>query len=250
MRGLENKRVLVTGGAGGIGAATAKRFVDEGARVMVLDRDEVGCRRTREEIPELADAIKADVSDPQAVATAFTNVDDLWKGLDVLINNAGISTRHDFMEITADEWNEVMGVNLHGLFYVAQESARRMLTGGGGVILNMGSTNGLIGMPLYAAYNSSKAGVIELTKSMALELAPTIRVNAVCPGYIMTPMQQSEYTPEMLKVVEDKIPLGRHGKPEEIAALFTFLASDDAQYITGQTFVVDGGELAGGLASR
>jgi NAD(P)-dependent dehydrogenase (short-subunit alcohol dehydrogenase family) len=114
----------------------------------------------------------------------------------------------------------------------------------------MGSTNGIMGYPFYASYNASKAGVIELTKSMALELAPTIRVNAVCPGYILTPMQEAEYTPEMLRECENKIPLGRLGKPEEVAALFAFLASDEAKYITGQCIVIDGGEIAGGLASR
>jgi NAD(P)-dependent dehydrogenase (short-subunit alcohol dehydrogenase family) len=250
MQGLEEKRVLVTGGASGIGAATVKRFVEEGAIVAILDRDEVGCRRMQEEVPELAEVIHADVSDPIAVAAAFKGLDDIWQGLDVLINNAGISVRHDFLDIAPEEWREVMGVNLYGVVYVAQHAARRMLAGGGGVILNMGSTNGLVGLPSYADYNASKAGVIELTKSMALELAPTVRVNAVCPGYIMTPMQEAEYTPEMIQVLDGKIPLGRHGRPEEVAALFTFLASADAEYITGQAFVIDGGELAGGLASR
>jgi NAD(P)-dependent dehydrogenase (short-subunit alcohol dehydrogenase family) len=125
-----------------------------------------------------------------------------------------------------------------------------MLEGAGGVILNMGSTNGIVGYPFYASYNASKAGVIELTKSLALELAPTIRVNAVCPGYILTPMQEAEYTPEMLRDCERKVPLGRLGKPDEVAGLFAFLASDDAKYLTGQIFVIDGGEIAGGLASR
>ncbi|MBK5109223.1 MAG: SDR family oxidoreductase, partial [Anaerolineales bacterium] len=104
--------------------------------------------------------------------------------------------------------------------------------------------------PYYADYNASKAGVIELTRSMALELAPKVRVVAVCPGYVMTPMQEADYTPEMLAQVNQKIPLGRHAKPEEIAALFAFLCSDEAAYITGQIFVIDGGETAGGLASR
>ncbi len=121
---------------------------------------------------------------------------------------------------------------------------------GHGVILNMGSTNGLVGYPFYAAYNASKAGVIELTRSMALELAPRVRVNVVCPGYILTPMQEAEYTPEMLHACESKVPLGRLGKPEEVAALFAFLASDEAAFITGQIFVIDGGEIAGGLASQ
>ena len=148
-----------------------------------------------------------------------------------------------------EEWQKVININLNGLFYVAQQTTIRMKAEGG-VILNMGSTNGIMGYPFYASYNASKAGVIELTKSMALELAPTIRVNAVCPGYILTPMQETEYTPEMLRECENKIPLGRLGKPEEVAGLFAFLASDDAKYITGQCFVIDGGEIAGGLASR
>jgi NAD(P)-dependent dehydrogenase (short-subunit alcohol dehydrogenase family) len=250
MRGLQNKRVLITGGASGIGAATAARFIEEGARVVVLDRDDVARQRITRELPRLSGTIRADVSDFAAVARAFDELDALLQGLDVLINNAGISLRHSFLEITPDEWRRVLDVNLNGMFYVAQQAARRMLAGSGGVILNMGSTNGVVGCPFYADYNASKAGVIELTRSMALELAPTVRVNAICPGYILTPMQRAEYTPEMLHACESKIPLARLGQPEEVAALFAFLASDDAAFITGQSFVIDGGEIAGGLASQ
>jgi meso-butanediol dehydrogenase/(S,S)-butanediol dehydrogenase/diacetyl reductase len=250
MRGLKGKRVLITGGAGGIGTATAARFLEEGSRVVVLDRDEAALKRIRRELPALSGTIRADVSDPHDVARAFDELDDLLRGLDVLINNAGISVRHRFLDISPQEWRQVMAVNLDGVFFVAQQAARRMLAGNGGAILNMGSTNGLMGYPHYADYNASKAGVIELTRPMALELAPRVRVNAVCPGYILTPMQAAEYTLEMLRACESKIPLGRLGRPEDVAALFAFLASDDAAFITGHYFVIDGGEIVGGLASQ
>src|SRR5204863_5819606 len=143
-------------------------------------------------------------------------------GIDVLVANAGISIRHPFLELAPDEWRRVLAVNLDGTFHCAQEAARRMVAAeaDGGAILITASTNGLVGHPLYADYNASKAGVIELTKSMALELAPGVRVIAVCPGYVLTPMQEAEYTPTMLDAVNRKIPLGRHARPDEIAALF------------------------------
>jgi meso-butanediol dehydrogenase/(S,S)-butanediol dehydrogenase/diacetyl reductase len=250
MRGLKGRRVLITGGARGIGGATSARFLEEGARVIVLDRDSVALAAIRRDHPRLEGALEADVSDPESVAAAFRRLDGLWGGLDVLINNAGISIRHGFLDITDEEWRRVVRTNLDGVFFVAREAARRMAASSGGVILNMGSTNGLAGYHHYADYNSSKAGVIELTRSMALELAPKVRVNCICPGYILTPMQEAEYTPEMLRTCEAKIPLGRLGRPEDVAALFAFLASDEALFITGQSFVIDGGEIAGGLASQ
>ena len=250
MRGLIGKRVLVTGGASGIGAATAERFMDERARVVVIDRDEQQLNGFIKKHPKLERVIHADVSKPEEVASVFGALDDLFGGLDVLINNAGISLRHAFMEITPAEWQDVMDVNLNGVFYVAQQAARRMLASDGGVILNMGSTNGLRGYHYYADYNASKAGVIELTRSMALELAPNVRVNAVCPGFILTPMQAAEYTSDMIREFENKLPLRKLGTPADVAALFVFLASDEANFITGQHFVIDGGEIAGGLASQ
>lgn len=250
MRGLAGKRVLITGGVSGIGAATAARFLEEGAQVCVLDQDALGCARIRREMPRLAGAVEADVTNLQQVHEAFAEAVRLLGAVDVLINNAGISIRHAFLEITPAEWDRVLAVNLTGIFYVAQTAARHMIEKGGGVILNTASTNGLFGYPFYADYNASKAGVIELTRSMALELAPRVRVNAVAPGYVLTPMQRAEYTDEMLEEVNRKIPLRRHAKPEEVAALFAYLASEDAAFISGQVYTIDGAETAGGLASR
>ena len=250
MRGLGGKRVLVTGGASGIGAATCARFLQEGARVVVLDRDAAGRERIVRELPGLAGAVAADVADLDQVRRAFEETVRLVGGVDVLINNAGISIRHDFLDITPEEWHRVMAVNLTGVFHVAQTAARHMVERGSGVILMTASTNGIMGYPHYADYNATKAGVIALVKAMALELAPRVRVNAVAPGYVLTPMQRAEYTDAMLDEVNRKIPLRRHAKPEEIAALFAFLASDDAAFITGHVHIIDGAETTGGLASR
>jgi 3-oxoacyl-[acyl-carrier protein] reductase len=250
MRGLKNKGVLITGGASGIGAATAARFLEEGSRVCVLDRDAAARERISRELPGLSGALGADVSRRDEVDNAFRQAISLMGAVDVVINNAGISIRHKFLDITREEWDRVMAVNLTGVFFVAQAAARHMYERGSGVILQTASTNGMFGHPFYADYNATKAGVIELTKSMALELAPRVRVNAIAPGYVLTPMQRAEYTDEMLEAVNQKIPLRRHAKPEEIAGLFAYLASDDGQYITGQVLVIDGGETAGDLASR
>jgi meso-butanediol dehydrogenase / (S,S)-butanediol dehydrogenase / diacetyl reductase len=233
MNGLAGKRVVITGGTSGIGAATAERFRAEGCEVLIL------ARRPG------PDVIQCDVSDRDAVQAAFDRVGDL----DVLIANAGISYRSPALEITEDHWDTVVGTNLDGAFWTAQAAARRMLLGRGGVILFTASTNALVGYRYYADYNATKAGLVALAKSLALEWAPTVRVNAVCPGYVLTPMQESEYSAEMLAAVNERIPLGRHATPEELAGLFAYLASDEAAYFTGAAIVMDGGETAGSIVS-
>ena len=225
MKGLSGKRVVVTGGTSGIGEATCRRFRDEGANVVSIDVDDG------------EETIVCDVADAAQVERAFEQIG----AVDVLVANAGISVRSPFLDIREEDWRRVLDVNLTGVFHCAQQAARRMDEG---VILMTASTNGLTGHENYADYNASKAGVILLARTMARELAPRIRVNAVCPGYVVTPMQRAEYTDEMLAAVNEQIPLQRHAEPEEIAALFAFLASDDARYITGAAIAIDGGETA------
>jgi len=241
---LAGKRVVITGGASGIGLATARRFVSEGSRVVIVDKNKGALEEVLSDNPGLVGGIPADVSRPEEVRDAFRQVDALLGGVDVLIANAGISVRKPFLEIEYEQWRQVLGVNLDGVFLCAQEAIRRMQAQRSGVVLFTASTNGMVGHPLYADYNASKAGVILLAKTIALEFAPWLRVNAVCPGYVLTPMQKAEYTPEMLEEVNQKIPLKRHADPEEVAALFAFLASSESSYITGQFIAIDGGETA------
>jgi NAD(P)-dependent dehydrogenase (short-subunit alcohol dehydrogenase family) len=243
MRGLAGKRVVVTGGTSGIGEATSRRFVAEGARVVALAVGEEEVATAPDRIPGV-EALLCDVARADQVARAFDRVEELLGGVDVLVANAGISIRKPFLEIEEADWQRVLDVNLTGVFRCTQQAARRMVAAEGGVILMTASTNGLTGHPFYAGYNASKAGVILLARTLALELAPAVRVNAVCPGYVLTAMQRAEYSDEMLAEVDAGIPLGRHASPEEIAALFAFLASEDGSYFTGAVISVDGGEIA------
>lgn len=244
-RGLHGKRAVVTGGASGIGLATARRLAAEGAQVILFDKNREALDQALAAEPALDGGICLDVSDADEVASAYQMVDTRMGGIDILVANAGISYRSPFLEITPEQWNRVLATNLSGVFYTAQQAARRMMqNAAGGVILMTASTNGLTGHAYYADYNASKAGVILLARTMALELAPHVRVNAVCPGYVLTAMQQAEYTPAMIEQVNSAIPMQRHATPEEVAALFAFLASGEAAYVTGQAIAIDGGELA------
>ena len=250
MQRFERKRVLITGAGRGIGRATAERFAAEGARLLLTDRQV-------ELLHEAAEGIRAkygtqvlahvmDVSRKAEVDGMMSVARAEFGGIDVLINNAGICREATLLEMSEELWDETMDINLKGQFLVAQAVAREMVKVGSGTIVNMSSTNGLVGEAGYAAYNASKGGVLLLTKTMALELGPLgIRVNCLAPGYIVTPMSTAlDSDNRMFNYARDKIPLARVARPEEVAGVFAFLASDDASFINGEAIVIDGGQLA------
>lgn len=250
MNRFAGKSVLVTGGASGIGEATAHRFLSEGASVVVLDRSrenlaaaEARLEPARGDGAELV-LIAGDVSSDTDVDRAVEEAVGRFGGIDILVSNAGIAHQEPFLEIPRERWDETLRINLTGMFVVTQRVAREMVRAGGGTILLTSSTNGLVGEDRYAHYNASKGGVTLLTKSLAIELGPHgIRVNAVCPGYIVTPLAESIDDPEFMEAYRQRLPLRRLGKPEDVAGTFAFLASEDAAFITGETIVIDGGQL-------
>lgn len=243
---LKDKRVVVTGGASGIGLATARRFVNESCQVVILDWNQEALNKAQSEQSKFAGGVCADVGSPDEVEAAFKEIDQIMGGIDILISNAGISIRKPFIETDYDQWSKVMRVNLDGMYLCSKAAIDRMEPQQSGVILFTASTSGLGANPNYADYSASKAAVINLVKTIAVECAPWLRINSVCPGYVMTPMQKAEYTTEMIDEINSHIPMGRHGEPDELAAVFAFLASSEASYITGATIIADGGELSGG----
>jgi|HubBroStandDraft_5_1064220.scaffolds.fasta_scaffold165745_2 3-oxoacyl-[acyl-carrier protein] reductase len=246
---FEGKHIFVTGGARGIGRAIAGAFAREGGMLSIAD-----CHAGNLDIAitELrgagaaADGHVLDVTDQGAVSAAVAAA-ERRAPIDVLVNNAGIALETSFLDITPQEWRRVLEVNLTGMFFVAQSVARHMAARRRGSIVNMSSKNGIDGEAGYAHYNASKGAVVMLTKTMALELAQfDVRVNAVAPGYLQTPMSEAIDSPEFVRDFIDRyIPLGRAGKVGDVAPLFLFLASDESSFVTGQIFVIDGGQLAG-----
>lgn len=249
MRGLDGKGALVTGASRGIGEAAARRFLEEGCRVFVCARGADGLEHALDRLAPFGhvDGVTCDVAEPGDVSRMLEAADGFLEGIDVLAANAGVARQEDVLDISLERWDATLGVNLRGTFLVAQEVARRMVERGrGGAIVLMSSTNAFEGEAGYAHYNASKAAIVMLAKTMAVELGRHgIRVNALCPGKIATPLQAEAEDPEYTaRYVRERIPLGRSGTVEEVAAAYAYLASDEATFITGEALVVDGGQLA------
>lgn len=245
---LKDKVALVTGASSGIGKAIATRFAQEGAHVAVNYRpggkaDQDAALAEVASFNPTAMAVAADVSQREDVERMIAQVVEKFGRLDICINNAGIEIKRPFLEVTDDEWNKVIAVNLYGCFVVSQAAARQMRTQGGGKLVFISSVHEDIPFPEYTAYCASKGGVRMMMRNLAMELAPyKINCNNIAPGAIATPINQSVLSdPQAMKNAISEIPWGRFGKPEEVASVAVFLSSDEAEYVTGSTYYVDGG---------
>jgi len=245
---LGDKVAIVTGGASGIGLATVRLFMAEGARVIIADIQDV--QAEVEDVIKKGDNarfISTDVSDEAQVRSLFQKTTQLFGRFHLLVNNAGIALAKTVPQTTEAEWDRLMGVNLKGVFLCSKEAICFFRLWGGGVIVNVASELGLVGGSEIAAYCASKGGVVQLTKAMAIDHAREgIRVNCVCPGPVETPLLNhifaSAKDPEAERASSlHSVPLGRFGRPEEIAKVILFLASDDSSFITGAAVAVDGG---------
>ena len=246
---FQGKTAIVTGAARGIGRAIAARLVEGGAKVVLADIDAEAVETTAREIDvDRHSTLTAclDVADATAVAAVVENTAATCGGIDVLVNNAGIMDRMPFLEMTPEFWDRVTGINLKGAFLTGQAVARAMIVQGrGGRIVNVASNSGIFGGRGRAAYGASKAGLINLTQTMAIELADHgIAVNAIAPG----PTRTGPHIPEEpWPSVKGRMPLARFGTPEEVANVAVFLASDQASFVTGHTYGVDGGFTIAGI---
>jgi len=241
---LTDKVAIVTGASRGIGEAIAKQLSSCGAKIILIARNSDQLVAVKETIISnggIAESIAGDVSNLNSISEIVTNTIDKWGRIDILVNNAGIARDNIIMRMKEDEWDSVMNINLKGCFNGIKSVARPMIKNKAGRIINITSVIGQIGNAGQSNYAASKAGIMGLTKSMAKELGSrNITVNAVAPGYITTDMT-NELNDEVKEQMKSSIPLGRLGTPDDVANLVCFLASDEAGYITGQTFNVDGG---------
>lgn len=257
---MEKRVVIVTGGARGIGLACVRRFLEDGNHVVIADHDEEAGQQALAEFENFEDRVKyfdCDVSDKLSVHNLVAETLSLFGQIDVLVNNAGIAVKGGITDISEDVFDKVLSVNLRGAFLVSKAVVQQMLeeinnredrsrlSARPYSIINMSSINDEVSLPDYLAYSVSKGGLRQMTKSMALELAPFgIRVNGIGPGSVKTAMLASVIDEAAANKIKMRTPMGRPALPEEIASVASFLASEDASYITGQIIYVDGGRLA------
>ena len=246
---LAGKSAIVTGAARGIGRACAERYLKEGARVIAADIDAQALAATVAELVPLGEILGevADVSKRADVERLVSKAVEAYGRLDVMLNNAGVVKNQPFLDISEDDFEAVIGVNLKGALFGAQAAGRQMIAqGGGGVIVNMSSINALLANPSIATYAISKGGLNQVTTTAAMAFAPyDIRVVGIGPGTILTEVAKAVLTSETARhAVLSRTPIGRLGDPSEVASVAAFLASDDASYVTGQTVYVDGGRMA------
>jgi len=244
----DTRVAVVTGAARGIGLAIARRFLDSGYRVAMLDIDAPALAKAASEVGRGVLPIVCDVSVPDQVKAAVARVESGFGRIDALVNNAGIAVFKKLLDTSYDEWRRVLEVNLSGPFICTQLCAPVMLRNGGGAVVNITSISGLRASSLRVAYGTSKAGLDHLTKQQAVELGNLgIRVNAVAPGPVDTAMAKVVHTADIRADYHDAIPLNRYGTEDEIAQAAVFLCSEQASYINGQTLAVDGGFDAAGI---
>jgi NAD(P)-dependent dehydrogenase (short-subunit alcohol dehydrogenase family) len=251
---LASKSALVTGGASGIGAAIAERFAAEGAAIAIADLDGDGADKQAEAIRAkggTAVGLTVDVGNDESVATMMSRAWEALEGFDILVNNAAIPMVGTVETLAADEWDRALNIDLSSVYRTSKAVWPHFVSAGGGTVLNTASVAGIIGMAGQHGYSTAKAGVVMLTKCMALDgAAHRIRVNCVCPGFVETPMAvafiDAQDDPAASRAaINAAHPLGRTGQPAEIAAAFVYLASDEARWITGTALVIDGGLTAG-----
>lgn len=241
---LQDKVAIVTGGASGIGEFTVREMLKQGAKVVIADFNDTGGQKLADELGENVSFIHVDVSNEEQVEAMVKHAVDKFGKVDILFSNAGIGSIGSTHELTLEDWNKTISINLSGVFLCAKYALIEMVKQGSGSIVNCASILGHVGQAATASYTAAKGGVVNMTRALALEYASQgIRVNAVCPGYIKTPLLD-QLDDEMMQHLVSLHPLGRLGESHEVANAVVFLASDEASFVTGANLLVDGGYTA------